>query len=420
MWTQTNTVLEVEQLSKLYSRVQSTTRQRLASTFSQTLLGHSPKPPKELQKGEFWSLKDINFTLNRGEALGVIGFNGAGKTTLLRLLAGQLLPDEGEIRIMGKASAMIDLTAGFQMAASGSRNIYLRGAMLGRRMDEIAMTYDEIVDFAELGDALDAPVSTYSSGMLMRLAFSIMVAMKPDVLFIDEILSVGDFRFQQKCLSRIRELRANSAIVLVSHSMSSIKQFCDQVILLGNGKILFQGDPSKAVEIYEDSIRVLPKEKSENRRTNILGPQMHNKTVFESEPKHYWCDKGGNPITELDPLESLYFKVRFRLSQTPKNLILGIPIWTEDDIYVTGFSTEFMKEKINAVEGEITELVLEIPRIALNPGNYISVLGVMDGIEFLYRHENPMITINKGKNRCFGAVTLPYNWLPVQSSQENI
>jgi len=146
MLMQTDTVLEVERLSKLYSRALGATRQRLAVTFGRMLLGWTPKPLNNLQKGEFWSLKDVSFSLKRGEALGVIGFNGAGKTTLLRLLAGQLLPDEGEVRILGKVAAMIDLTAGFQMTASGARNIFLRGAMLGRSKEEMAVTYDEIIN----------------------------------------------------------------------------------------------------------------------------------------------------------------------------------------------------------------------------------------------------------------------------------
>ncbi len=201
MLMQLDTVLEVDHMSKLYSREQISTRQRLATTFTRALMGRPSRPPKKLKCGEFWSLGDISFTLKRGEALGVIGLNGAGKTTLLRILAGQLLPDKGEIRILGDAVAMIDLTAGFQMSASGSRNIHLRGAMLGRSKEDIEAMYDEILDFAELGDAINAPVSTYSSGMLMRLAFSIMVMAKPDVLLIDEILSVGDFAFRQKCLA---------------------------------------------------------------------------------------------------------------------------------------------------------------------------------------------------------------------------
>ena len=274
MWTKNDIVLKVERLSKLYSRAQVATRQRLASTFTRTLLGRLPKPVKGLKKGEFWSLRDINFSLKRGEALGVIGFNGAGKTTLLRLLAGQLLPDEGEIRILGKSAAMIDLTAGFQMTASGKRNIFLRGAMLGRSKEDIAVTFDEIIDFAELGDAIDAPVATYSSGMLMRLAFSIMVAMKPDVLFIDEILSVGDFRFRQKCLARIRELREYAAFVLVSHSMADIKLFCDRVVVLQEGRVAFEGEPEEAIRIYEEM--KFPKENTQKaKRVEILKPQFH-------------------------------------------------------------------------------------------------------------------------------------------------
>jgi ABC-type polysaccharide/polyol phosphate transport system ATPase subunit len=229
-------------MSKLYSREQISTRQRLASTFTRSIMGRPSRSPKNLKSGEFWSLDDISFTLKRGEALGVIGFNGSGKTTLLRTLAGQLLPDKGEIRILGDAAAMIDLTAGFEMSASGSRNIHLRGAMLGRSKKDIEEKYDEILDFAELGDAINAPVSTYSSGMLMRLAFSIMVMSKPDILLIDEILSVGDFAFRQKCLARIREMRAHAAFVFVSHSMSSIKLFCDRTMVLNKGKMVFIGD----------------------------------------------------------------------------------------------------------------------------------------------------------------------------------
>ena len=173
---QSEVILEVKDLSKLFSRSQRVARSRLAKSFIRSLVGKSLPKDAKLSPEEFWSLRDVQFTLKRGEALGVIGLNGAGKTTLLRILAGQMLPDQGEVRIVGKVVAMIDLTAGFQMNASGMENIYLRGAMLGREKKEMDAVIDEIVAFSELGDALSAPVSTYSSGMLMRLAFSIMMS----------------------------------------------------------------------------------------------------------------------------------------------------------------------------------------------------------------------------------------------------
>ncbi|NKB82222.1 MAG: ATP-binding cassette domain-containing protein [Nitrospirales bacterium] len=408
MLLQTDTVLEVERLSKLYSRAQGVTRQRLAVTFGRILLGWSPKPLSNLQKSEFWSLKDVSFSLKRGEALGVIGLNGAGKTTLLRLLAGQLLPDEGEIHILGKTAAMIDLTAGFQMTASGARNVFLRGAMLGRSKEEIAVTYDEIVDFAELGDAIDALVSTYSSGMLMRLAFSIMVAMKSDILFIDEILSVGDFCFRQKCLARIRELREQAAFVLVSHSMSNIKLFCDRAIVLHKGRVVFKGEPEEAIRVYEE-MKFPQAVTQETKRANVLNPQFHNEKIVE-QVEHYWCNVYGQPIGEIRSGENLYLKASFKIAHRPRDLIMGVPVWTEEGGYVTGFSTEIQEEGMAITPEERTTFLLKIPNIIFNPGIYLSNFVINDGPEFLYRGSNTTLTVLSVRNRFWGVVTLPHSW----------
>jgi ABC-type polysaccharide/polyol phosphate transport system ATPase subunit len=340
--------------------------------------------------------------------VGVIGSNGAGKTTLLRLLAGQLLPDEGEIRVVGNSAAMIDLTAGFQMTASGRRNIFLRGAMLGRSKEEIASTYDEIVDFAELGDAIDAPVSTFSSGMLMRLAFSIMISMKPDVLFIDEILSVGDFHFRQKCLARIRELRERAAFVLVSHSMADIKLFCNHVIVLNKGEVAFEGEPEKAIGIYEE-MKFPQATTLEGKRTEILKPQFHNEKVIE-DVEHFWCDEEGEPISQIRSGETLYLRAKFKVSHRPRNLVIGVPVWTEEGGYVTGFSTELQEGKMDVTPGKMATFLLKIPNISFNPGTYLSNLSISDGLEFLYRGENMTISILPVQGRYWGVVTLPHSW----------
>jgi ABC-type polysaccharide/polyol phosphate transport system ATPase subunit len=410
MWMQSDTVLEVEGLSKLYSRIQGATRKRLANTFTRTLWGRSPRKDYVLTKGEFWSLKDVSFSLKRGEALGVIGLNGAGKTTLLRLLAGQILPDQGEIRILGRAAAMIDLTAGFQMSASGQRNIYLRGAMLGRSREEIAATYDEIVDFAELGDAINAPVSTYSSGMLMRLAFSIMVATRPDVLFIDEILSVGDFRFRQKCLGKIKQLREKSAFVLVSHSMGDVKNFCDSVLVLGRGEVLFQGSSEHAVEFYLKEIECPGIEQASTER--VLGEQFSNsKEVLQVS--HWWQDSSGERISRVEYGSSLYLHIYFQLSYAPKKLIVGIPLWDSDGNYVTGFTTNLSKHKIKIPKRTTSfSLTLSIPTVYFNPGGYISNVTILDGVEYLYRKRNHDIEVfSKNLENYWGVVTFDYDFL---------
>ena len=407
MWMHADTALEVNGLSKLYSRSPATTRNRLAKTFAQALFGRSFHSTPKLDKGEFWSLKDINFSLKRGEALGIIGLNGAGKTTLLRILAGQMLPDEGEIRMLGKSAAIIDLTAGFQMSASGARNIYLRGAMLGRSKAEVTATHDEIVAFAELGDAIKAPLATYSSGMLMRLAFSIMVTTEPDILFIDEVLSVGDFRFRQKCLNKIRELRERTAFVFVSHSMKDIKAFCDRAILLDEGEVACEGEPDEVVKAYENLVQP-PKLERHKKQANILEPQFHNRDAIKNI-EHYWCDVDGRPITNIQSGDDLYLKAIFEIGYKPRNLILGIPVWTEEGIYVTGFSSETQAKRPEAIPGIVNEYLLKVPNLGFNPGIYVSNLGITDGPEFLYRGKNLLLTVVKKDGPHWGVVSMHHS-----------
>ena len=403
-----DSILEVDGLAKLYARSDSTSRKRMAKNFSRAFFWRPYKTPTNIKHNEFWGLKDVNFVLSRGEAMGVIGFNGAGKTTLLRLLSGQILPDSGEIRMLGKSAAMIDLTAGFSPNTSGRKNIFLRGAMLGRSQEEMERTVDEIIDFSELGDAIDAPFSTYSSGMKMRLAFSVMIASEPDILFIDEILSVGDFRFQQKCLAKIREIRERVAFVLVSHSMPNIRLFCTKVIVLNEGEIAFVGKPDEAIEIYEQ-MRFPEKIPPEEKHAEILKPQFHNPEEL-TDISHFWCDSSGNPVNCVTSGESLYFKVTFKLSFTPRNLIIGIPIWSEDGVYVSGFSTQRDGTGLDVKADEKVGFLLEVPSLAFNAGNYLSNIAIHDGLEFLYRGANPILEVKSDGKESWGFIKLPHFW----------
>ncbi len=206
----------------------------------------------DLRVDEFWAVKDISFELRRGECLGLIGHNGAGKTTLLKMLNGLIKPDEGRIEICGKVGALIALGAGFNPILTGRENIYVNGAILGLRKEEIDAKLEEIIEFAEIGSFIDTPVQNYSSGMSVRLGFAVAaVLIQPDVLFLDEILAVGDIGFVIKCLNAVRRLAAKSAVVFVSHDMQFVSAFCTRVMCMDHGRCLIDArHPSDGIERY--------------------------------------------------------------------------------------------------------------------------------------------------------------------------
>lgn len=203
----------------------------------------------------FYALRDVTFTIDRGEVVGIVGRNGSGKSTLLKLIAGVTAPSEGEVRVLGRVSPLIELGAGFHPDLTGRENIQMNASILGMTAKEIAARFDEIVDFAELHEFVDTPVKRYSSGMYMRLGFSVAVHANPEILLIDEVLSVGDAYFQEKCLARMEEFKKQGVtIVVVSHSMDLVTEFCDRVMILDHGKLLDQGAPEAMVEEYLETV----------------------------------------------------------------------------------------------------------------------------------------------------------------------
>ena len=200
------------------------------------------------QNRDFWALRDISFDVQRGEALGIIGPNGAGKSTLLKLLASITAPTAGEIVIRGRLSALIEVGSGFHPELSGRENVFLSGAILGMKRREIARKFDRIVEFAGVAPFIDMPVKWYSSGMYVRLGFSIAAHLDPDILLIDEVLSVGDVQFQEQCLERIRELRRSGiTAVFISHDLTAVEQLCDRVMLIEHGTVVRHGLPVDVV-----------------------------------------------------------------------------------------------------------------------------------------------------------------------------
>lgn len=204
-----------------------------------------------LKKDEFWALDNISFELKKGEVLGIIGANGSGKTTLLRILNGIFPPDKGTVTVKGRIGALIALGAGFHPHMTGRENIYLNGIILGMTKREINDKFQSIIDFAEIGDFINAPVSTYSSGMKVRLGFGIAIHCEPDIMLIDEVLAVGDVSFRNKALRKMAELRRKAkAIIFISHNMDTTRGICDRIILIHNGKIICEGDPDEVVAEY--------------------------------------------------------------------------------------------------------------------------------------------------------------------------
>lgn len=199
----------------------------------------------------FWGLKDISFSVPKGITLGILGQNGSGKSTLLKILAGLMLPTEGEVKVRGKISSLIELGMGFHPEFTGRSNVYLNSALLGISKEEIDAKFDQIVEFSGIGDFIDRPVKTYSSGMYVRLAFSVAISINPEILLIDEVLAVGDALFSQKCLKKLKGFQEQGVtVLLVSHDMGAIKNLCDEAILLDQGRLVERGDPGDLSDYY--------------------------------------------------------------------------------------------------------------------------------------------------------------------------
>src|SRR5688500_582780 len=237
--------LKFERVSKMY-RI---THQADASASPVGLLSRLAGRHRKVE--DFWAVRDVSFEVTRGEVLGIIGHNGAGKSTILKLLSNITTPTAGEITIHGHLSALIEVGSGFHPELSGRENVFLSGSILGMRRREIAEKLDSIVEFAELAEFIDTPVKRYSSGMYVRLGFAIAAHLDPDILLLDEVLAVGDARFQAKCLDRIDDLRrSGKTIVFISHDLSAVSRLCNRVLLMSHGQLIASGAPADVIAEY--------------------------------------------------------------------------------------------------------------------------------------------------------------------------
>jgi lipopolysaccharide transport system ATP-binding protein len=220
--------------------------------------------PAELQAEEFWALRDVSCVVRRGEAIGLIGHNGAGKSTVLKLVSGIMRPTHGRIGVYGRLSALIEVGAGFHQDLTGRENVYLNGVILGMTRAEVRRKFDEIVEFSGLADFIDTPVKRYSSGMYARLGFAVAAHLEPDILIVDEVLSVGDFSFQAKSIEKMRSVRSSGAtVVFVSHNLRAMAELCDRALLLERGRLIEDGPTSHVIHTYMDRARNAREDTSE-------------------------------------------------------------------------------------------------------------------------------------------------------------
>ena len=255
-----DTIIEVENLGKKYflshQKKESYTNLREAISRKVRLIGgqifcSSDRPQLDRSIEEFWALKDVSFKVKRGEVVGIIGRNGAGKSTLLKILSRITEPTSGYVRIKGRVATLLEVGTGFHPELTGRENIYLNGAILGMKKSEIKRKFEEIVAFSETEKFLDIPVKRYSSGMRVRLAFSVAAHLEPEILLIDEVLAVGDIQFQKKCLNKMKDVgKKGRTVLFVSHNMGAIRRLCQSVFLFKDGKIIEQGPAEKMVDLY--------------------------------------------------------------------------------------------------------------------------------------------------------------------------
>jgi len=323
----------------------------------------------------FHALKNISFTLEPHDVLGIIGRNGAGKSTLLKILAGVLMADEGEIQFDGRLVALLELGTGFDMTLNGIKNIYINGLLLGMSSSEINARRDDIIAFAELGDFINEPLRIYSSGMVMRLAFSIAVHSQPDCLIVDEVLAVGDAHFQQKCIKAIRDISNRGGVILfVSHDINAVKVVCNKAIVLENGESIYEGAPDGAVNCYNRTIAGM--DDDEERMFSSDNEQAYGTGGVSLLEAAIAGEKSSGAI--MSSGETSVISLAARVNNDIDDLCVGILIRDRFGQDVYGVNTQLLGQDIVVKKGETYLFTF---RMALNlaPGKYSITVGFHGG-----------------------------------------
>jgi ABC-2 type transport system ATP-binding protein len=310
----------------------------------------------------FWALQDVSFEVYQGSTTGLIGENGSGKSTMLKCLARILRPDTGSVSVTGKMSALLELGAGFHPELSGRENVFLNGAILGLKQKELAAKFDDIVDFAGIGQYIDEPVKNYSSGMYVRLGFSVAINVEPDILLVDEVLAVGDEAFQRKCLERFADLKnSGRTVIIVSHAMGSVINMCDHVIWFKKGRKMGDGDPRQVVEAYTGSITL-----AEHRPTETGDRWGSGEARIE---RVTLLDRSGQQTTRVGSGEPLTVRLWYTTSQPIERPVFSVSLQTLQGVVISNPTTREGGEVPEKLDGSgWVDLVLD--HFPILPGTY--------------------------------------------------
>jgi lipopolysaccharide transport system ATP-binding protein len=363
-----------------------------------------------LNNQEFWAVKDVSFDILKGGVVGIMGPNGAGKSTILKLLSGIIVPNKGSMKINGRLSALIEVTAGFHPDLTGRENVYLNGTILGMRRKEIDSKFDEIVEFSGVSEFIDTPVKRYSSGMYSRLGFSVAAHMDPDILLVDEVLSVGDISFQAKCAQKMRDLlKSGITIILVSHTLPLIQSLCKRVILLQSGQIIKDGVPNEVIPHYqniaykksedelkhkmsspEDRVRIDMRPLAEIQAVSFSDGLVKNKENFQAG-------------------EHLFITMDYETREKIDSPIFMIDIVRADGVLCCSSRTDEAGVAVDSIQGR-GKVTIDLGKNILAPGIYLAKLSIWDKEmvhPYIVRNKDVIRVEMSGRKRSTEAVFLP-------------
>ena len=336
--------ISIENLSKFYRlgtrrdggyrTLRETMMEAAAASWHRLRRLSRPSPGSGSSLDELWALKDVSLEIQPGEAIGIIGRNGAGKSTLLKILSRITEPTDGIVKLLGRVGSLLEVGTGFHPELTGRENIFLNGAIIGMGRREIARKFDEIVEFAEIGRFIDTPVKRYSSGMYVRLAFAVAAHTEPDILLIDEVLSVGDLAFQRKCMNHAKRLLERDVTLLfVSHNMFSIKAMCRRSVYLSQGKVVFDGSTDEAIRLYDQEGRLDMAGWAEK----MVGSDPTRCPIYIKEIE--LLNERGEPCTMFDHGERMRVRLHFEAQQTLHDPNFNVALIRSDDVACCNFNT---------------------------------------------------------------------------------
>ena len=360
---------------------------------------------------DFWALREVSLKVREGETVGILGRDGSGKSTLLKCICGILQPTDGEVAVRGKLAGLLELGAGFQHDLTGRENIYLNGSLLGMSKREVDRVFDAIVDFSELEEFIDGPVKFYSSGMYVRLGFAVAVNVDPDILVIDEVLAVGDERFQRKCVDRVKQFQKEGrTILLVTHAADTVRSICDRGVVLSHGRLVAEGEPGEATRVFREGLM------AEGAGMSIIDPAVPATPGFEAGGSEledaerpvrfrsvHRVYSGDNSLPYLRTGDDLTIRVEFEALLPTQDVVFSLEIRDEQQHTILRTDTSIIGVSIDAPRG-VGVMHFGIVNMPLLDGSFAFALGIQSRSGILYDWQENAGTfevMNPGKTTGF-------------------